>query len=491
MKSADEQEAIRKRLVERVKKMTPAQREQILRISRPRLNEKYMAHIPHPKQQVFLNIKTKEAMYGGSAGGGKSDALLMAALQYVDVPGYSALILRRTWPDLSAPGAILDRANAWLINTDAEKREGGRVWTFPSGARITFGTILRESDKFKFQSAEYQFIGFDELTQFEESQYLYMFSRVRRPQMACLTCGTAVRKVRSTGKFVHANKEQKCTTIFPDPKVLAQYPDAADGQSIFVVPLRVRSATNPGGRGHEWVKNRFINPKTRKESAIFLPANLSDNPSLDQESYKENLMHLSPTDRDRLLLGDWDVVESGEMFERWWFKSMDKVALEGKVCRYWDMASTAGGGDWTVGTKVRLTPEGRWVIEDVVRGQWNSLQKEKVIKQTAMMDGTMVPIIMEQEPGSSGVDAIDHYRRYVLQGFSFHADRVSGDKNTRAAPLASAAEAGNVYMFDARWNKPWLDELNVFPEGNHDDQVDSASGAMNWIANHARGRLLV
>lgn len=429
-----------------------------------------------------------------------SDSLLMAALQYVDVPGYSALLLRRTWPDLSSPGAILDRAKSWLLPTDAQIREGGRVWIFPSGARITFGTILRENDKYKYQSAEYQFVGFDELTQFDESQYTYMFSRIRRPELACLNCNVAVRKQGANWKHRPGSdpsmKEaaDACPHLFPDPKVISQYPASEDGISIFDVPLRMRAATNPGGRGHEWVLNRFINPKTKPElapNAVFVPAFLTDNPSLDRDSYMENLEQLTNVERERLLNGDWDITESGDMFERHYFKVLKDAPKNVKSIRAWDNAATGNGGDWTVGAKVSLVG-GRWVIEDIVRGQWTSAQKEAVVEQTAHADGPDVAVVMEQEPGSSGVDVIDHYARNVLVGYNFHGERPSGSKQDRAMPMAAAAEAGNVYLVQGPWNNKFLDEAVQFPEGLHDDQIDAVTLAMSVLSRKGRkARLLV
>ena len=495
-------QAQRKRLLTVVAKMTPNQRERLLAVTKPRIVMPYFVHIPHPKQQVFLGLKGSEAMFGGAAGGGKSDSLLMSALQYVDVPGYSALILRRTWPDLNAPGAILDRANTWFQGTSAHKRDGGRVWEFPTvdkdgnpanPARISFGYMLHDKDRFKFQSAEYQFVGFDELTHFGENQYTYMFSRIRRPQLACLTCGTAVRKYESGWK--HTNKSssaaQKCGQLFPDQAVLNQYPAAPDGLSIFDVPLRMRSATNPGGVGHDWVRSRFIDPKTREDKAIFVPSFLSDNPSLDQESYMNNLAHLTAVDRQRLLDGDWDVVETGTTFQRHWFKVLQEVPVTHKVVRFWDSAATQDGGDYTVGAKVRLSEDGRWVIEDIMRGQWSSAQKERIIASTAAADGPYVPIRMEQEPGSSGVDVIDNYKRKVLVGYNFDGIRATGSKEVRADTWSAAAESGNVYMVAAHWNKTFLDEATQFPVGSHDDQVDAVSGAVNFLAHTKTARLLV
>ena len=119
-----------------------------------------------------------EALYGGAAGGGKSDALLMAALQYVDVPGYAALLLRRTYADLALPGALMDRAAEWLSGTDAKWNGQEKSWSFPSGATTTFGYMATDADKYRYQSAEFQFIGWDELTQFPSDPYLYMLSLI-------------------------------------------------------------------------------------------------------------------------------------------------------------------------------------------------------------------------------------------------------------------------------------------------------------------------
>ena len=148
-------------------------------------------------------------MYGGSSGGGKSSALLMAALQWVEVPGYAAILFRKSYQDLSLPGALMDRATEWLSGTPAKWHGQDKRWTFPSGATLSFGYLDNANDQYRYQSAEFQFIGFDELTQFDEQPYRYLFSRLRR----------------------------------------------LEGSRI---PVRIRAATNPGGRGHLWVRKRFL-----------------------------------------------------------------------------------------------------------------------------------------------------------------------------------------------------------------------------------------
>ena len=103
-----------------------------------------MPHKPHPKQLLFLLLNNKEALFGGAAGGGKSDALLMASLQYVNIPKYSAIIFRKSYQDLCKPGSLIDRSLEWLGNTNAKWNSQDHTWTFPSGAKLSFGYI--ESD---------------------------------------------------------------------------------------------------------------------------------------------------------------------------------------------------------------------------------------------------------------------------------------------------------------------------------------------------------
>jgi len=134
----------------------------------------------HPKQAVFLTIPCSEIFFGGAARGGKSIGLLAAALQFVDRPGYSALLLRKSYTDLALPGALMDLAQQWLNGSGAEWRDRDKQWTFPSGSTLNFGYLETENDKYRYQSASFQFIGFDELSQFAESAYTYLFSRLTR-----------------------------------------------------------------------------------------------------------------------------------------------------------------------------------------------------------------------------------------------------------------------------------------------------------------------
>ncbi|MEH7120092.1 phage terminase large subunit [Neobacillus vireti] len=355
----------------------------------------------------------------------------MAALQYVDVPGYSAILFRRTYKDLALPGALMDRAHQWLDTTDAHWSENAKTWTFPSGATLTFGYLASENDKYNYQGAEFHFIGFDEGTQFEEAQYRYLFSRLRRLK----------------------------------------------GSSV---PLRARIASNPGGRGHNWVRQRFL-VEGQSTGRIFVPATLEDNPYLDTEEYENSLLELDYLTRAQLRHGDWDILPDGNKFKRHWFKIVDDYPRDGKVVRYWDLAATepkeGTDPDYSASAKI-LQKDGQYWILDVRRDRLTPKGVEEFVYNTAMEDGRGIPIFMEQEPGSSGVNTIDYYARKVLVGFDFKGHKTTGSKEIRANPVSAAAENGNVHLVRGPWINDFLDEITSFPQpGVHDDMVDCVSGA--------------
>jgi predicted phage terminase large subunit-like protein len=409
-------------------------RPELIELTRPKLT-RFIPHSPTERQAAFLCLAVKEAFYGGAAGGGKSDALLMGALQYVDHPDYNAILFRRTLADLTLPGALMDRAASWLTGTGAVWRDRAKTWEFPSGATLTFGYLEHEGDKYRYQGADFQFIGFDELTHFTETQYRYLFSRARR---------------RAGSR----------------------------------VPIRVRAASNPGGVGHEWVKQRFLVEGPAK-GRVFVPAKLADNPHLDQEEYVKALSELDPVTLAQLLEGAWDVKPEGKKFKREWFKVVTSTPTL-RVCRFWDMAATepAEGKDpdWTAGALCGASDAGDFYILDLVRFRCSPGEVEARIKATAHRDGRGVPVHMEQEPGSSGKFVVDYFGRKVLPGFTFYGHKATGDKEVRANPVSSAAFNGRVYILAGPWVLDFLDEAASFPtKGVHDDQVDAVSGAFEQL----------
>jgi predicted phage terminase large subunit-like protein len=132
--------------------------------------------------------------------------------------------------------------------------------------------------------------------------------------------------------------------------------------------------------------------------------------------------------------------------------------------------------------------DGTYCVVDVRRGRWSSLEREKMILQTAKIDERLYPemqVVVEQEPGSGGKESAERTIR-MLAGYSVEADRVSGAKEVRADPFAAQWQAGNVRIVAANWNRDYLDEHEHFPAGKFADQVDASSGAFNKLASKYR-----
>lgn len=210
-----------------------------------RRHSQWIPHRPWPKQLEFSELTELEAMYGGAAGGGKTDALLADQLKWVDEPDFSGLLLRRTIPDLKLPGALIDRSHEWLRGTGARWQAQDRRYVFNTGASLQYGYCQDESDLARYKSAEFHRIGIDELTEWPERWYTFLFSRIRRRR------GSRV-------------------------------------------PLGMRSATNPDGPGYSWVRERFgipenvviTSPIRSFPNRVFFPARAEDNPALDLEAYE-------------------------------------------------------------------------------------------------------------------------------------------------------------------------------------------------------------
>lgn len=229
--------------------------------------QKYVPLKLSAKQRKFYDSDEHEALYGGAAGGGKSVALLACALKYVNVPGYNAIIFRRSYADLSKAGALMNLADQWLSKSDARWDGSRKVWVFPSTATVSFGFLDQANDHYNYQGAEYHCICFDELTQIEPKQYLYLHTRLRGPE-----------------------------------QVTSQ------------VNLRIRCGSNPGGRFHSFYKDRFV---TRPEDRLFIPARLEDNPGMASQidAYTKTLSSNDAVTFAQLRYGDWVDSAQGIIYE--------------------------------------------------------------------------------------------------------------------------------------------------------------------------------
>jgi predicted phage terminase large subunit-like protein len=184
--------------------------------------------------------------------------------------------------------------------------------------------------------------------------------------------------------------------------------------------------------------------------------------------------------------GQSPVPMGGAMFE------VDKLVIaprapsrdrfkRGKLIRFWDKAATHEAGAWTVGVLIGEDIDGNIWILDVIRFRKGVTERERIIRQTAEIDGRGVWIGLEQEPGSGGKESAQATVRN-LKGWVVKLDRPTGDKAIRAEPFAAQVGAGTVYIVTANWNVSYIDELRHFPESTYKDQVDASSGGFNIVA---------
>lgn len=417
-------------------------------------------------QSRFLSSTAYESLYGGAAGGGKTEALVMAPLRWIGCKGFRALILRRTLPELNRD--ILPLMFEHYPVAGGKPHLSDKTWRFPSGAVIEYGHVEHENDAMNYKGLEIQYLAFDELTSFTLKQYTFLLSRLR---------------------------------------------------STSGIPIRVRSASNPGGVGHDWVLRRWAawldvradykgvraapgqvlhyrNGEKEEDwcergidtlSRQFVPARVQDNPHLMQNDpgYLIRLGGLDRVTRAQQRDGDWLAKPgAGKYYQRGWFRFLDARPI-GVVarCRRWDLASTENGGDWTVGARMSLLRDRTIVVEDVIRRQLRPAGVEELIKATAELDGKDVHIVLPEDPGQAGKSQASAFSK-MFSGYVVKFVRETGDKVTRQGPYSAQCEAGNVAMVKGAWNEVHMQELEGFPDGAHDDDVDAAAGGFTYLNEH-------
>jgi len=458
---------------------------------------------PQPgPQTAFLSSTADIVIYGGAAGGGKSFGLLLEPLRHKNNPDFSAVVFRRTSPQLTNPGALWDEAAKMYPKTrgtqkksDMEYHWGEIVNGVRDGMKIAFRHMEHEKNKLDWQGAQVPLLLFDEITHFTESMITYMLSRNRS----------------SSG--VPGYMRGTCN---PDPDSWVRtWIDWWIGEDGFPIPERVGVV-----RYFIRINDEMIWASTRQElidtyqpkdcsvedeilpkSFTFIPATIYDNKILlkNDPSYLASLKAMTRVERESLLGGNWDVrISAGSYYDRAWLTKMNRVHPNSVYVRFWDRAASIPSEaypnpDWTVGLKMAKQPKDctpRYVICDVLRDRQMPAGVRKMILDAADADGKKVRAVVEQEPGSSGkADAIDIVNKIVKIGKEARKRRPTGNKLDRYKPFSAACEVGDIGYLIGPWNAAFHKENEncLFDDkdnSNKDDQPDSASGAFTELKDN-------
>jgi predicted phage terminase large subunit-like protein len=444
---------------------------------------------PGSPQVTALRSPAFEILFGGSAGGGKSAVLVAAPLRYVHEPSFVGIIFRKTFPE--AQKLNLEECTPLYTAFGAVPNKAEGLWKFPSGARIYISHMGSDEDAHRHQGAQYQYVGWDELTHYSLYQYRYLFSRLRSKHG--LRCQV----------FATCNPEPGWVKDRFGPWVDPEY----DGEHAESGEVRWFIVDKDGVE--QYVPRGTPNALSR----TFVRARLSDNPILvASPAYEANLRSLDIVQRSRLLDGDWTAgYAEGLMFRREFFRLVraDEVPKAAIRVRSWDLAATevklkrpgdfrAGAKndpDFTVGSLYGWTPQPfglpdtrpGFFLEDVVRFQGRPEIVRSRIFNTAAMDAKAygargVCITLPQDPGQAGKDQADNYAQELSNaGYWVEIETPSGAKTLRASPVSATAEHSGIAMVVAPWNQPFIAEAEQFPKGNHDDQIDTVSDAHKRI----------
>lgn len=448
--------------------------------------QKQVEFRPQPgPQEAFLASPADIAIGGGSAGSGKTFGLLLEPVRHITtIPGFGAVIFRRTSVQVRNEGGLWDTSEELYAPLGLKPKESVLEWEHgPTGNTVKFAHLEHDKNVLDWQGSQVPLICFDELTHFTAKQFWYMLSRNRS------TCGVR--------PYIRATTNPDADSWVAD--LLAWWIDQDPNSRTYGQPIpersgvlrwfvRINGELNWANSPSE-LRERF--PGSEPKSLTFVPSKLDDNPALTSKDpgYRANLLALDPVEQARLLGGNWKVRHSaGTMFQRSWFRVLDEQPPSKRQARAWDFAATTPtvenpDPDWTRGLKGLETEAGQVVITDLVSLRGNPGEVEQAYVRTLEADGPPVTQRIAQDPGEAGKAMVRRRVQLAPRGVTVKAERVTGDKVNRAGPASGRAHAGMISVLRAPWNDAFFAELEAFPDGHHDDIVDALSDLVDELAN--------
>jgi predicted phage terminase large subunit-like protein len=439
---------------------------------------------PGPQTQ-FLSTAADIAIYGGSAGGGKTFAELLEPLRHVGNKDFGAVIFRRTTPQITNEGALWDESLKLYPLLGAKPNQGDLYWTFSAGSTVSFKHLEHDKTVLNWQGSQIPLICFDELTHFTQKQFWYMVSRNRS------MCGVRP-YIRATCNPDADSWVAELIAWWINQDTGYAIPERAGVLRWFI---RIGDSIVWADRPEDLAEHRAPNEHGElvpipPKSLTFIPAKLSDNVALMRADpgYLANLMALPLVERERLLGGNWKIrAAAGLLFRRGWCQVVDAIPEGTQFVRGWDLAATpkteGNDPDWTVGTKIGRMPDGRFIVAHSVRIRKSPAEVERLLVNTASQDGHACKIALPLDPAQAGKSQAAHLLK-LLAGYRARFAPASGDKVTRFGAFSAQAEGGNVVVLRGPWNEDWFTALESFPppkNTGHDDDADSTSEAFNEL----------
>lgn len=439
---------------------------------------------PGPQEQ-FLSCSADIVVYGGAAFGGKTFALLLEAARWTSKPEYGAVIFRRTSKQIEAEGGLWDTAADLYPGLNAEPIVGRHQWRFPSGAKVSMAHMQHEKDKFSWQGAQLPMIGLDELTHFTEGQFWYIVSRNRDPS------GTVTPYIRATtnpdpdswvAKFIAWWIDQDTGYAIPERSGVIRWFIRYRGDIIWADSKEELLADYPNSDPMSFT---FI-ASSWKDNAIGMAAD---------PSYMAKLGNLPKVEAERLKNGNWKVrAAAGDYFRESDFHVVGagELPVNRIRIRWWDRAATEPSEanpepDWTAGVLMSADPKtGMVYVEHVDRFRGRPGTVQQRIHGHAETDGKQTAVGFYRDPGQAGIAEADFLLRLVA-GWQSVVVPETTNKETKASPYSAYTQGagpgqGKVALVQGPWNDAFIREHENFPKGQFDDQVDSAAGAFNWLA---------
>lgn len=468
------------------------------------------------KQALAMSLHPEIMIYGGAAGSGKSRVLLMKPLQYKDDPNFGGVIFRKTIKQLDGAGGLWGEGKKLYRPFSPTIREAKHEVEFPSGATIQMTYMDHENDaEDNHQGLQYSFVGFDELTHFSQTQFLYLIGRMRSAAEGnSFLVGTCNPDPDSwvlnwVEWYLHEDgtpNEEKCGKI--------RYVLIVNNEPVF--------ADTPEELALSYPEACFsVDPHTGEEiptppkSFCFINGTIFDNPALIRANptYLGNLKAQTEVNRKRLLEGNWYAREEGSSyFKRENLIYVDHVPIGARCCRAWDKASEEPSEklvspDFTASIKLYKDAQGYYYIvgdypeeafdkktETYGRFRKRSGERNNIILQHAQHDGEDCPIVFPLDPGGAGKDTYQSNASYFMsQGFIVKQDPMPNNKSkiVRFEPFATAVQNGLVRIVASSFKTKktldaYLKELESFngersTATRKDDWADATASAYNFM----------